>query len=413
MAVKVNLYLDERKVETGKKAPVKIRLYISRTDIRHYPTDIHLTAQQFQQSYLTEKPKKAFQEIKISLSAIEARANKIITKMDGLFILDKFEREMFRSQASTTDVCAYYQDYIDELTRYGRAGTASNYRLSLKSILEFAGKDNRPASSLAFSRVTVDFLNRYENWMVAANKSKTTVGIYLRPLRAIFNKAIEEGSVAAELYPFKKYKIPTGQNIKKALSKDELKKLYTAPVEPGSPKEKARDFWFFSYQCNGMNFRDIAELKYKNINKKSISFLRHKTLHTTKDKPRPIIIPLTETIKAIIERYGTRPFLPDNYVFPILTKKMDEAEKLRVNQNFIRFVNQHIQNLAKDLELDADISTYYARHSFTTAAIRNGAKMELIQESLGHRSLNTTQNYWAGFEDNVKQEIADKLMDFG
>lgn len=53
MAVKVNLYLDERKVETGKKAQLKIRLYISRTDIRHYPTDIHLTAQQFQQSYLT------------------------------------------------------------------------------------------------------------------------------------------------------------------------------------------------------------------------------------------------------------------------------------------------------------------------------------------------------------------------
>jgi len=26
--------------------------------------------------------------------------------------------------------------------------------------------------------------------------------------------------------------------------------------------------------------------------------------------------------------------------------------------------------------------------------------------------LNTTQNYWAGFEDDVKQEIADKLMDF-
>lgn len=99
-------------------------------------------------------------------------------------------------------------------------------------------------------------------------------------------------------------------------------------------------------------------------------------------------------------------------MFPILEKLMNETEKLRVNQNFIRFVNQHIQKLAKDLELDTDISTYYARHTFTTSAIRNGAKMELIQESLGHRSLNTTQNYWAGFEDDVKQEIADKLMDF-
>ncbi len=62
----------------------------------------------------------------------------------------------------------------------------------------------------------------------------------------------------------------------------------------------------------------------------------------------------------MIERYGTKPALPDNYVFPILDNSMDEKEKMRVNQNFIRFVNQHIQKLAKDLGLDTDISTYYA-----------------------------------------------------
>jgi integrase/recombinase XerD len=413
MAVKVNLYLDERKIETGEKAPIKLRLYISRTDVRHYHTGMYLTNEQFEQSYLATKPKKAFKELKITLDAIAVKANNIITKMDGVFILTKFEREMFGVHASSTDITTHYQDYIKELTQNGRVGTADSYRLSLKSLLLFAGKNKKPALSLPFNNVTVDFMNRYEKWMAIEGKSKTTVGIYLRPLRAIFNKAIEEGDIVAEIYPFKKYKIPTGQNIKKALDKQDLKKLFTAKLEPGSPKEKARDFWFFSYQCNGMNFRDITELKYKNINKKSFSFLRHKTLFTTKDKPKPIIVPLTESIKAVIERYGTKPALPDNYVFPILDKTMDETEKLRVNQNFIRFVNQHIQKLAKDLELDGNISTYYARHSFTTAAIRNGAKMEMIQESLGHHSLNTTQNYWAGFEDNVKQEIADKLMDFG
>jgi integrase/recombinase XerD len=412
MAVKVNLYLDERKIETGEKAPVKLRLYIARTDVRHYHTNMYLTFEQFEQSYLATKPKKAFKELKMILDAIAVKANSIITKMDGVFILAKFEREMFGAHSSSTDITTHYHAYITELTQNGRIGTASNYRLSLKSLLLFAGKNKKPAVSLPFDHITLDFLNRYEKWMATEKKSKTTVGIYLRPLRAIFNKAIEEGDIVAEIYPFKKYKIPTGQNVKKALDKQDLKKLFTANLELDSPKEKARDFWFFSYQCNGMNFRDITELKYKNINKKSFSFLRHKTLFTTKDKPKPIIVPLTESIKAVIERYGTKPALPDNYVFPILNNSMDEIEKLRVNQNFIRFVNQHIQKLAKDLELDTDISTYYARHTFTTAAIRNGAKMELIQESLGHHSLSTTQNYWAGFEDDVKQEIADKLMDF-
>ncbi|WP_183579701.1 hypothetical protein HDF18_24555 [Mucilaginibacter sp. X5P1] len=55
MAVKVNLYLDERKIETGGKAPVKLRLYMSRTDIRHYHTGRYLLSEQFDESYLTTK----------------------------------------------------------------------------------------------------------------------------------------------------------------------------------------------------------------------------------------------------------------------------------------------------------------------------------------------------------------------
>jgi len=237
MAVKVNLYLDERKVETGEKAPVKLRLYISRTDIRHYHTGMYLTLEQFEQTYLASKPKKAFKELKISLDGIVVKANNIITKMDGIFILAKFEKEMFGAHSNSTDIVSHYQTYIEELTKSGRVGTASSYRLSLKSLLLFAGKNKKPAISLAFDNITVDFLNRYEKWMAAEEKSKTTVGIYLRPLRAIFNKAIEEGDIIADIYPFKKYQIPTGQNIKKALDKSELKKLFTAQVEPGSPKE--------------------------------------------------------------------------------------------------------------------------------------------------------------------------------
>lgn len=45
MAVKVNLYLDERKIKTGEKAPVKLRLYISRTDILAQPGCLDLQFQ--------------------------------------------------------------------------------------------------------------------------------------------------------------------------------------------------------------------------------------------------------------------------------------------------------------------------------------------------------------------------------
>jgi len=58
------------------------------------------------------------------------------------------------------------------------------------------------------------------------------------------------------------------------------------------------------------------------------------------------------------------------------------------------------------------VSTYWARHSFATNAIRNGASMEFVQESLGHGSLSTTQQYFAGFENEAKRDFFQKLMNF-
>jgi hypothetical protein len=48
--------------------------------------------------------------------------------------------------------------------------------------------------------------------------SKSTIGIYLRPLRAIYNEAIEAGFAKGDKsYPFgrRKYQIPSGRNVKK------------------------------------------------------------------------------------------------------------------------------------------------------------------------------------------------------
>ncbi|MBK6526241.1 MAG: tyrosine-type recombinase/integrase [Crocinitomicaceae bacterium] len=64
------------------------------------------------------------------------------------------------------------------------------------------------------------------------------------------------------------------------------------------------------------------------------------------------------------------------------------------------------------MKLPEDISTYWARHSYATNAIKKGASLEFIQESLGHENLKTTQIYFAGFDSDTKREFAQHLMDF-
>ena len=75
--------------------------------------------------------------------------------------------------------------------------------------------------------ITPPYLRDYEQKLKAEGLSKTTIGFYLRPLRAIYNEAIEEGIAQKDKsYPFGKnrYQIPTSRNIKKALELDDVKR---------------------------------------------------------------------------------------------------------------------------------------------------------------------------------------------
>jgi hypothetical protein len=91
--------------------------------------------------------------------------------------------------------------------------------VSLQSI-----KDN-----VSLIDVTPAFLHGYEKFAVMNGLSKTTIGIYLHPLRAVFNDVIDKGLLSKEAaYPFgrQKYQIPTAKKVKKALDLENVKAIY-------------------------------------------------------------------------------------------------------------------------------------------------------------------------------------------
>lgn len=416
--VQVSIYHDTRKakVKNNEKDislyPVKLRVYY-REDRRLYPTGIEATVADFERSYLSVKPQKEYKDTKFKLLEIEKKAKDIVDKLTT-FSFEEFEKKMFQAEGDNNNVIYYYNQYIAQLKHENRISTASNYELSLKSILLFAGRNKtNEIKNLPFETITTNFLKDYEQWMLTNGKKATTVGIYIRPLRAIFNIGKSEGVVSEENYPFgkRKFQIPAGRNVKKALGKEDLKKLYEYLTPVGTEQEKARDFWFFSYQCNGMNFRDIAELKVNDMQATNIVFTREKTKNSTKSDSKKILVPITDNINAFIGKYASGKTKND-YLFPIFDNTMTAVDKHRKIQNFIRFVNQHLKIIAKAVGVDEKISTYWARHSYSTMAIRNGASMEYLQESLGHQDMKTTLNYFSGFEDKAKREVAEKLMDF-
>lgn len=417
-AVKVSLYLDTRRQKDNGTYPVRVRVYDSTTrKARLYTTDFDLTEKDFNRIFFPElgqRFRKEEKEIQSDLLAIESDYKEKAESL-GIFNFDAFEKLFEIKRGDLINVFWHYESLIKEMKDSNRFGTALTYESSLKSLKSFLqAKRGKEVKQLHFQEITPKFLESYESWMTnTEEKSLTTVGIYLRALRVIFNKAMDSKIIDKEIYPFgiRRYEIPASSNTKKAFDSDQLQRLFQS-IPKIEEQEKAKDFWFFSFVCNGMNIKDIVYLKWKNINEGQIEFVREKTKRTKKAKQKTIQVPLTDFAKSFIEKYRNSDRSKNSYVFPIVNDGMSEAEKDQKKRSFTRFINQHLKNLAKDNGLNGDISTYWARHSFATTAVRKNASLEFVSEALGHSDLKTTKNYFAGFEDKTKKEILEDITDF-
>jgi len=412
----ISIYLDTRRAKANGNFPVKLRIFTPQPRKQKlYNTKFDFTKKEFNEIWI--KPahrKKEIIELRNELKSIALKADEVAKKISP-FDFVQFEKKYLRKNGAGNDIYFHYEQAKEKFRAYNSYGTASNYEFALKSFKEFIKhtKGHEPVT-LPFATITPDWLQKYENYMITENKrSRTTVSMYVRTLRTIFNNAISEKEIESNIYPFGKgkYQPPTVRNVKKALSKENLKKLFKAI--PNTPEQiRAKDFWFFSFACNGMNIKDIALLKHDNIQEDIIIFYRAKTINTSKTDLKPVTVYLTKYSKEIIKKYGKSEIDKNEYLFSIISNNDNEETKHKKIKNFTKFINQNLKLLAKANGITEEISTYWARHSFATSAIRNGASMEFVSESLSHSNLKTTQNYFAGFEDKDKKELMQKLMKF-
>jgi len=342
------------------------------------------------------------------LSELETLARNTLSTLSS-FTFSAFESKYFEKPSSSRDLLSDLKSTANKLRKEGRISTAVSYECAQKSLKSFIGKDYLP-----YENLSVSFLNKYEQWMKKENNTMTTVGIYLRNVRAVYKSAISDGIINQELYPFgeKKYKIPGGRNIKKALSLQEVGMIAHYKVIEGSSEHRYRDYWLFSYLCNGINVKDMARLKYSNIQDDIITLQRAKTEREKKHNPRIITIVIGKHIGRIIDKWGNKPGLPEQYILPILHPDMSAEQEYKAIQQTTKMINKYMKDIAKSLEIKQKVTTYTARHSFATVLKRSDASVEFISESLGHSNTNTTENYLADFEIEEKRKWAEKLLDF-
>ena len=128
--------------------------------------------------------------------------------------------------------------------------------------------------------------------------------------------------------------------------------------------------------------------------------------------PKLITVYINEDMRLIIDRWSNNNKEKENYIFSIIDEGMSPLKQYTTVQLFVRLVNDWMDTIGKQLGIDKKITTYVARHSFSTIMKRSGASTEYIQEALGHANIKTTENYLDSFEKTVKKEFAAKLISF-
>jgi integrase/recombinase XerD len=408
IGVTTSIVIDKRVQRKDGTFAVKLRITFNREQ-KYFPLGQHLLEEDWDKTQ-SLKARAEYKEMQLFFNKVEQKAQDIIKDLDP-FSFAAFDKAFNSKTDKTKDVFSYMESYMEQLSKEGRSGTESSYKCAYNSIKSFLNSKKR--KYLPFGEITPEWLQSYENWMVDSGKSLTSTGIYLRSLRTIINMAIEDGIFTQEFYPFgkRKYTIPAGRNVKKALTIQEIKAIVNYETKTDA-EQKAKDIWMLSYLCNGANMKDLAQLKWSDLDSKRIVFVRAKTARTTKSDSKPVVVMRMPEIDVIISKWGIPSNDKNDYIFGVISRNDNPNTQLMKVRQFIKNTNTYMKRIGEKLNLELKLTTYSARHSFATVLKRSGAPIEFISESLGHKDLKTTESYLDSFEEDVKTNFQKQLLNF-
>ena len=185
--------LDTRRVQNNGKYPVKIRITYNRVR-KYYSTGKESTKKEWES--LPNSKSKHSQLIKNDIQFSFDKIKSIVLDLErkDKFTLDTFNQRLSRGNSDTINTAFHVK--IEALRENEQIGSQFFYRDALRSFEKFAGEN------IKFSDITVDWLQKYEQYFIGLGRSYTTLGMYCRGLRHIMNQAKKDGIIKESQYPF-------------------------------------------------------------------------------------------------------------------------------------------------------------------------------------------------------------------
>jgi integrase len=298
-------------------------------------------------------------------------------------------------------VLTFMKQVAAELQMEGNFGTAHVYRSSLNAIIAYRGKRD-----FVFSEVTSEWLKGFEVHLRSRGCSWNTVSTYLRTFRAVYNRAVNLRKAPYVPYLFRSVYTGTRADHKRALSDDDVRKVFVDLRGTGIslPVRQAQELFILMFLLRGMPFVDLAYLRKSDLRDNMITYRRRKT-------GRSLSVTLTPEAMILIKKYMNRDS-SSPYLFSFLKSCEGTKEAYREYQLALRSFNQQLMLLGELLGLGDKLSSYTARHTWATTAYYCEIHPGIISEAMGHSSITVTETYLKPFRSKKIDEANKQVINF-
>lgn len=376
--MKLSLYLDTRH---GKElSPLKFAIRKKNSAV-YLPTNINLTAAQWdaRAQRVIKHPSRAAYNNYLMRRYLDIEA--ALLDMQGMSLAEIRAALLTRFYEPEKPKANLLLPYFERVMNSRRTeGTGHNYASTLSALRAWCPS----LASVTFEEVNRQWLDGFVAWCVARGNRMNTCGLYLRCLRAVFNTAIDDEVTTA--YPFRRYKIKTEPSVKRSLELPALRSLW-ALRPAGALEAFALDIFRLIFLLMGINVKDLYDLRVGDYSSGRLSYRRAKTGHLYDIKVEP-------EAAALIARYRS----------PGGVWLLDLHDRYSSAHYAVAGLNAGLSRLPGF----GQITTYWARHSWATAAAELDVPKEVIAEGLGHSSGSVTDVYIRF--DRSKVDVANRRV---
>lgn len=291
----------------------------------------------------------------------------------------------------------FMSNLIGELLKEQRNGTAHVYQSTLNRLIVFM--DGR---EISFNQLTPEWLMKFQKRLVDDQLSWNTISTYMRMLRSIYNQALACGSARYVPCLFNKVYTGVDSQVKRAIRPETMRQIMEKQEMLPANLTFSRDMFVLLFLLRGMSFVDLAFLRRCDIDGNAITYHRHKT-------GRKLTIVAGKEAMDIIQRHRNTDE-QSVFLFPII--KRPGEDEYRQYTNMLRLLNYRLVQVKRTLKLKESLSTYVARHTWATMALRQNFNSRLICDAMGHSSVKVTETYFQSFSEGEVDQMNKKIISF-